>query len=88
MPCTCPAATEPSSCHAWYPPPAPGADSSACRTPARNARAVTFAATCCVPPPDRWYYGWIPVVAGLAGGAIAGGLVSGIVQLLEWDQHG
>ncbi len=40
-----------------------------------------------LPIPCRWHYGWIPVAAGLAGGAIAGGLVSAILQLLAWNQR-
>ncbi|KAL4429856.1 hypothetical protein ABPG77_010973 [Micractinium sp. CCAP 211/92] len=36
---------------------------------------------------SEWHYGWIPVAAGLAGGAIAGGLVSAILQLLAWNQR-
>lgn len=32
---------------------------------------------------SEWYYAWVPVMGGLAGGAAAGGLVAAIVELIS-----
>ncbi len=46
---------------------------------AHNGSSLVELFSCCL---AEWYYGWVPVLGTLAGGAAAGSLVDALVKLL------